>query len=367
MVGEPDRLRAAALGEARVLDDRVELQRSLPRDRVVVLREREPDVHRGEATEIRFGALRRAPTLAAVLECVINVSEGRDMDRLLRIARACGPALVDVHADADHHRSVFTLAGPGSARRGRRRPVTRGGRGGAVLDRRPRGRTPPLRRARRRAVRRPRGHHGRAGAGRGRGPRVRRVVGARVRGAGVPLRRGRSRGSRPPERALDELPQPPARLRTARRRTPVSAQPQSARVVRSSRQLRAREPRHQRGAPDRPRHARTLGRAPRRARARVLPARGQTRPGLDEPRRARPHRRAGRVPARAQPRAALRNRRRQRRAGRAHPAAATSTVAPTTSSSGAASTRSRRWKCGSAKAPAGGPATRRRQGSRRSG
>jgi glutamate formiminotransferase len=48
-----------------------------------------------------------------VLECVANVSEGRDMERLRTIARACGPPLVDVHADGDHHRSVFTLAGPG--------------------------------------------------------------------------------------------------------------------------------------------------------------------------------------------------------------------------------------------------------------
>jgi glutamate formiminotransferase / 5-formyltetrahydrofolate cyclo-ligase len=48
-----------------------------------------------------------------VLECVANVSEGRDMERLRTIARACGPSLVDVHADPDHHRSVFTLAGPG--------------------------------------------------------------------------------------------------------------------------------------------------------------------------------------------------------------------------------------------------------------
>jgi glutamate formiminotransferase len=48
-----------------------------------------------------------------VLECVANVSEGRDVRRLLSIARACGPALIDVHADAEHHRSVFTLAGPG--------------------------------------------------------------------------------------------------------------------------------------------------------------------------------------------------------------------------------------------------------------
>ena len=54
--------------------------------------------------------VRPAPTLAAVLECVINVSEGRDMDRLLTIARACGPSLIDVHTDPDHHRSVFTLA-----------------------------------------------------------------------------------------------------------------------------------------------------------------------------------------------------------------------------------------------------------------
>lgn len=35
------------------------------------------------------------------------------MRRLLTIARASGPALVDVHTDGDHHRSVFTLAGPG--------------------------------------------------------------------------------------------------------------------------------------------------------------------------------------------------------------------------------------------------------------
>jgi glutamate formiminotransferase len=48
-----------------------------------------------------------------VLECVVNVSEGRDMDVLRTLADACGPSLIDVHADADHHRSVFTLAGPG--------------------------------------------------------------------------------------------------------------------------------------------------------------------------------------------------------------------------------------------------------------
>jgi glutamate formiminotransferase / 5-formyltetrahydrofolate cyclo-ligase len=47
-----------------------------------------------------------------VLECVVNVSEGRDRAVLDALANACGRALLDVHADADHHRAVLTLAGP---------------------------------------------------------------------------------------------------------------------------------------------------------------------------------------------------------------------------------------------------------------
>jgi glutamate formiminotransferase / 5-formyltetrahydrofolate cyclo-ligase len=47
-----------------------------------------------------------------VLECVPNVSEGRDDARLDRLSAACGPALLDRHVDRDHHRAVFTLAGP---------------------------------------------------------------------------------------------------------------------------------------------------------------------------------------------------------------------------------------------------------------
>jgi glutamate formiminotransferase len=43
----------------------------------------------------------------------VNVSEGRDMEKLRLLAQAAGPSLLDVHADGDHHRSVFTLAGPG--------------------------------------------------------------------------------------------------------------------------------------------------------------------------------------------------------------------------------------------------------------
>jgi glutamate formiminotransferase len=47
-----------------------------------------------------------------VLECVPNVSEGRDNARLDALSAACGSALLDRHVDRDHHRAVFTLAGP---------------------------------------------------------------------------------------------------------------------------------------------------------------------------------------------------------------------------------------------------------------
>ena len=43
-----------------------------------------------------------------------NVSEGRDLAVLDRLAAACGDSLLDRHVDPDHHRSVFTLAGPGA-------------------------------------------------------------------------------------------------------------------------------------------------------------------------------------------------------------------------------------------------------------
>jgi glutamate formiminotransferase len=48
-----------------------------------------------------------------VLESVINISEGRDPTVLDALVGACGASLLDWHADADHHRSVYTLAGPG--------------------------------------------------------------------------------------------------------------------------------------------------------------------------------------------------------------------------------------------------------------
>jgi glutamate formiminotransferase len=54
-----------------------------------------------------------------IVECVPNVSEGRDLARLARWAAAVtatpGVTLADVHADPDHHRSVFTFLGPPAA------------------------------------------------------------------------------------------------------------------------------------------------------------------------------------------------------------------------------------------------------------
>jgi glutamate formiminotransferase / 5-formyltetrahydrofolate cyclo-ligase len=50
--------------------------------------------------------------LATVLLAVPNVSEGRDTALIERLGAAFTPArLLDVHSDADHNRSVFTLAG----------------------------------------------------------------------------------------------------------------------------------------------------------------------------------------------------------------------------------------------------------------
>lgn len=48
---------------------------------------------------------------SATLLAVPNVSEGRDKALIDDIGRAFDARLLDVHADADHHRSVFTLAG----------------------------------------------------------------------------------------------------------------------------------------------------------------------------------------------------------------------------------------------------------------
>lgn len=46
-----------------------------------------------------------------MLECVANVSEGADASALARMAASCRSHLLDVHSDAEHNRSVFTLCG----------------------------------------------------------------------------------------------------------------------------------------------------------------------------------------------------------------------------------------------------------------
>jgi glutamate formiminotransferase / 5-formyltetrahydrofolate cyclo-ligase len=46
-----------------------------------------------------------------MLECVINISEGQDRELLARLKDVAENALLDLHADAHHNRSVFTLAG----------------------------------------------------------------------------------------------------------------------------------------------------------------------------------------------------------------------------------------------------------------
>ena len=50
-------------------------------------------------------------TAATTLLAYPNVSEGKDQAAIDRIGQAFGTALLDVHSDADHHRSAYTLAG----------------------------------------------------------------------------------------------------------------------------------------------------------------------------------------------------------------------------------------------------------------
>jgi glutamate formiminotransferase len=45
------------------------------------------------------------------LECVVNVSEGRDEAVLATLSASAGAALLDLHRDPHHHRAVLTLGG----------------------------------------------------------------------------------------------------------------------------------------------------------------------------------------------------------------------------------------------------------------
>jgi glutamate formiminotransferase len=52
-----------------------------------------------------------------MLECVINISEGRNITTLQRLAAVCSNDLLDIHFDVEHNRSVFTLTGVDAPRR----------------------------------------------------------------------------------------------------------------------------------------------------------------------------------------------------------------------------------------------------------
>lgn len=67
----------------------------------------------GVKERARSGMMR--PVTSPLLECVPNVGEGRDPAVVAAIADAAravpGVTLADIHADPDHHRSVFTFLG----------------------------------------------------------------------------------------------------------------------------------------------------------------------------------------------------------------------------------------------------------------
>lgn len=52
-----------------------------------------------------------------MLECVVNISEGRRPDVIEAIAAAGEPDLLDLHTDGHHHRAVLTLVGAEAPRR----------------------------------------------------------------------------------------------------------------------------------------------------------------------------------------------------------------------------------------------------------
>ncbi|MGH3578744.1 MAG: hypothetical protein ACRDU0_14460, partial [Mycobacterium sp.] len=51
------------------------------------------------------------PDRRAMAECVVNVSEGRDPSVIDAIRDAAAEAVIDVHSDREHNRSVLTLGG----------------------------------------------------------------------------------------------------------------------------------------------------------------------------------------------------------------------------------------------------------------
>ena len=120
-------------------------ERGLARDREVVLRQRQADTH-ADPVLSRGPSRRVAPVPVAWWRARVRREHLRGAATRRRSTAWPAPAdptLLDVHTDPDHHRSVFTIAGPV---RPRRRAVRHAG------SRRGRGR-PHARRPRRRAPR----------------------------------------------------------------------------------------------------------------------------------------------------------------------------------------------------------------------
>ena len=142
VVGEPQRVEAEGFRAVRVVEQRRPRQRRLARHGVVVLRQRQPDSH--------------DRSLARCSNASPTCRKGDGSRSSTSSPAACRPSLLDLHSDPDHHRSVFTLAGPGVRRRRGRNPPVGAGRGRASRRVEARGRPSAVRCHRRRAVRGPR-------------------------------------------------------------------------------------------------------------------------------------------------------------------------------------------------------------------
>ena len=246
------------------------------------------------------GAYRRGRSLTACSSACRTCRKDATRSSSMRLAAACGPSLLDLHADPDHHRSVFTLAGPGAARRRAGGAPARSRRGRA---RRPHARTPACTRASARST---------------------SCRSSPSTARGTPRRRGRRRATRsrpgrptssavpvflygdadPQRRSLPDAPprcvhRARARPR-ARRAAPAAGRDRGRRAPGAGGGellARPRRPRARRA------HRAVGARARRRtagcARARVPARVGSAGAGVDEPRRPRGDRAAARVRDRA--------------------------------------------------------------------
>jgi glutamate formiminotransferase / 5-formyltetrahydrofolate cyclo-ligase len=69
---------------------------------------------RSSPSDLRRPGDRAAPAGSGeqLAECVVNISEGRDLAVVAAIGAPGGDRVLDVHSDPAHHRSVLTLGGP---------------------------------------------------------------------------------------------------------------------------------------------------------------------------------------------------------------------------------------------------------------